>query len=575
MSSDALLMPAAPQPPAGGGRSTQSTAPASFKLDRSAKSSDHHQSFLSTLNRVSGRKTRHDPQATAGEHRTAKREGQNTESAIRAQRCPAADQDAAHDRAAESVAPAFEREALVDGRRPAIGLIDAYLFKAALTDESGSTVATESDGGLEKALSFLRRLLAALQSEDQKMSNGRVGIGPFEQLQTQISPEANNLYFFKQIAARVIHQQLVADRSGPHADAQFFQFWRALAATPAEQGSPGSQTQALGARIDALLNHLLKLHQTTSSAQGLEAVSAEADTPKAAVNLEAFDALENRLLHKFSRAADPTQAHAPEMNKLANPSKDGQLFAGIPKDLNSETAGDPPLRQGAKNSLAAYPNLAAESFSTKPSEDPIGLKNAVLQNDMLSAGKAGSKVIQIDGEAKDSGFLTQQEHLPEHLTKSEHSARSAEAAQRSLTSQTMNQIVQKAVLLQNNGQHAVQIDLKPDFLGQIRMQIVTESQQVSVRIVAELPFVKDMLESNLNQLKAELQAQGLQVDELEVSVAHDSRADDDQYQQAAQARRAQNMKNNPISEDAAAEEQSGRPGSRDDEMADTVIDYFA
>ena len=107
------------------------------------------------------------------------------------------------------------------------------------------------------------------------------------------------------------------------------------------------------------------------------------------------------------------------------------------------------------------------------------------------------------------------------------------------------------------------------------MQIVSESQQVSVRIVAEFPFVKDMLDNNLNQLKTELQAQGLEVDELEVSLADDSQADEDLYRKTAEARRARAAKNNQLAADAAAEEQNHLPAARGPGMTDSAIDFFA
>jgi flagellar hook-length control protein FliK len=165
--------------------------------------------------------------------------------------------------------------------------------------------------------------------------------------------------------------------------------------------------------------------------------------------------------------------------------------------------------------------------------------------------------------------------MPQDLARLENAAQRSEAARHGLMSQTLNQIVQKAALSFNNGQHEVQIDLKPEFLGHIRMQIITESQQVAVRIIAELPFVKDMLEGNLNQLKAELQAQGLKVDELEVSVANDSRADDDKNQKAAEVLRARALKNSRLSDNAAAEEQTDLHIGRGDGIAETAIDYFA
>ncbi len=86
-----------------------------------------------------------------------------------------------------------------------------------------------------------------------------------------------------------------------------------------------------------------------------------------------------------------------------------------------------------------------------------------------------------------------------------------------------DQIVQRAVLQVKNEQSEIKIDLKPEFLGNVRMQIVTENQQVSVRILTEAPAVRDMIETGLQQLRSELQSQGLQVDRLEVSVSEDYR----------------------------------------------------
>ena len=85
----------------------------------------------------------------------------------------------------------------------------------------------------------------------------------------------------------------------------------------------------------------------------------------------------------------------------------------------------------------------------------------------------------------------------------------------------LNQIVDRAVFKLNNEQSEVRIDLKPDFLGNVRPQIVTDSHQVNLRILAESSIVKELIEGNLGQLKNDLQSQGLKVDEIEVAVAKD------------------------------------------------------
>ena len=86
-----------------------------------------------------------------------------------------------------------------------------------------------------------------------------------------------------------------------------------------------------------------------------------------------------------------------------------------------------------------------------------------------------------------------------------------------------DQIVQRAAVHVKNDQGEMRIDLKPEFLGHVRLQIVTENQQVTVRILTELPMVRDMIESNIQQLKSDLQQQGLRVERVEVAVADDPR----------------------------------------------------
>ena len=64
--------------------------------------------------------------------------------------------------------------------------------------------------------------------------------------------------------------------------------------------------------------------------------------------------------------------------------------------------------------------------------------------------------------------------------------------------------------------------MKPEFLGHIRMQIVTENHQVTLRVLTESPMVKNLIEHNIQHLRAELQQHGLKMDALNVSVTDDS-----------------------------------------------------
>jgi flagellar hook-length control protein FliK len=257
-------------------------------------------------------------------------------------------------------------------------------------------------------------------------------------------------------------------------------------------------------------------------------------------------------------------------------------------DANSETLLEAQARQMSENAqrLAvqttikaaveqpANPNSASEGLSARLPEEVFDIKNAVQKSEMLAVDTLGNKISQIDGDGKDSGFLFSQDQMPPNLARLENGAQSAEAAPRGLMSQTLDQIVQKAVLSLHNGQHEIELHLKPDYLGHIRMQIVSEGHQVAIKIAAEFPFVKDMLENNLHQLRSDLQAQGLNIDELEVSVAHDSHAGGDLHQNA-EAARLQAVKNGSDCDDGSAEKPAQTQSLDGGAMAQTAIDYFA
>jgi|GEM_PF-4863450 len=119
----------------------------------------------------------------------------------------------------------------------------------------------------------------------------------------------------------------------------------------------------------------------------------------------------------------------------------------------------------------------------------------------------------------DSGLLNSSGQQPKKTVVFSPAPKNTEADQRILHNQTMDQIIRKAAIHLRDGQHEAIIDLKSDFLGHIRIQVIFENQQVAVRILAEHAIVKDMIENNLQQLKADLQQNGLEVEKLEVTVS--------------------------------------------------------
>ena len=67
-------------------------------------------------------------------------------------------------------------------------------------------------------------------------------------------------------------------------------------------------------------------------------------------------------------------------------------------------------------------------------------------------------------------------------------------------------------------QREVRIQLHPEEMGRLNMEIGMKDHQVIVKIHVENPFVKDLIENNLAQLREGLLDQGMRMDRCSVTV---------------------------------------------------------
>ena len=139
------------------------------------------------------------------------------------------------------------------------------------------------------------------------------------------------------------------------------------------------------------------------------------------------------------------------------------------------------------------------------------------------AEEGGSPSLRFEAALRDVRSFAVPEGSPDKPAEAAAAAKGRDTAAAPVKTDVFDQIVQRAAVHVKNDQGEIRIDLKPDFLGHVRLQIVTDNQQVTVRILTELPMVRDMIESNIHQLKSDLQQQGLQVERVEVAVADDPR----------------------------------------------------
>ena len=242
----------------------------------------------------------------------------------------------------------------------------------------------------------------------------------------------------------------------------------------------------------------------------------------------------------------------------------GRLLASA--DKGPRSGAEPPMENSPAGESSPISKLINDAQVEK--ENP-------LKGDIAPGDEAGSKVVKLDAGTNDSGQLTSQSQTFDKTLEAASAPKESDAAQRELRTQTMEQIVRRAVIQVRDGQHEARIDLKPDFMGHVRMQVITENQQVTVKILTEFGFVKDMIETNIQQLKADLQQQGLEVDKVDVSVSRDSQGNKHQQGNTEHAKNPQreDKSSDRDNEQQGQQERPNRSPLRAEGLA--TVDYFA
>jgi hypothetical protein len=84
------------------------------------------------------------------------------------------------------------------------------------------------------------------------------------------------------------------------------------------------------------------------------------------------------------------------------------------------------------------------------------------------------------------------------------------------------QIVEEARVMVGQGQSEMELSLKPDHLGKLKLKIVVDRQIVTAHFTVESEQVKQIIETNLAQLRKQFQDTGTQIENFTVTVGqHD------------------------------------------------------
>lgn len=95
----------------------------------------------------------------------------------------------------------------------------------------------------------------------------------------------------------------------------------------------------------------------------------------------------------------------------------------------------------------------------------------------------------------------------------------------------LHQIVEKMSLMSRQGETEVRLQLHPESLGQVLIQLNVSRGEMSVRMLVETAQAQSLIQEHLPQLKAAFSTQGLQLDNLAVNIGSDASAFDMQRRQ--------------------------------------------
>src|SRR3989338_3768897 len=96
----------------------------------------------------------------------------------------------------------------------------------------------------------------------------------------------------------------------------------------------------------------------------------------------------------------------------------------------------------------------------------------------------------------------------------------SQSSKTALSNTVINQIVENAQIIVKGDKKEIKIHLDPPSLGSIHIKVTMDSHSMKVTAIADTPYVKEVIESNLNELKRSLADSGIKVEQFSVFVGH-------------------------------------------------------
>ncbi|MFS0856881.1 flagellar hook-length control protein FliK [Paenibacillus taichungensis] len=262
-------------------------------------------------------------------------------------------------------------------------------------------------------------------------------------------------------------------------------------------------------------------------AEGSDEPAIEAGNAASAIDLAEHPAavrfvLQDVLTQLIAGMNEPDSTvvkNAPEFKHLLQSLQSQLQDAGVDTSLNK---GWTELKS-ILDTLAVAKDQAVQVAPTNQTSKQDSVASQVL---VAAASNTGPKVSVETDSAPTTNEVGEVDHSS-IITAGELSLRSSGTSagkpaepvmQASQFAKEMTQfVVNKLDIVQQKGFSEATISLRPEHLGKLDVQITLQNGQLVARFMTEHTMAKDMLEQQMMQLRSSLQAQGIQVERLEVT----------------------------------------------------------
>lgn len=292
--------------------------------------------------------------------------------------------------------------------------------------------------------------------------------------------------------------------------------------TAAPQATPATTTPDATAPDATMPEPAPLMPKGTASASGAAVTPAasfiSATDPTAAVDGEA------------TATGDPNAAHQSNFGVRAATLAAAEAAAEAVNIQGETRASTGPLQAPATPSAPAF-HLSVESEPEAPAAErrvPAASLAAFFQESAaVAAPREGALSFEFSGRGGESPVLAAQ-------VKTSSAAFATALANTpafdALPAETTAQIVQAMRLQMTRGGGEAHIKLEPHHFGDLKVSIKVEQGQVTARLEAEVPVVREWLQSNQALLRTSLAEQNLMLDRLEVAEPRDTRDSEERQQ---------------------------------------------